>query len=75
MHRHSPFMVDLFHVRRPESLGAVTHVDGTARVQTVEREVAPRYLGLIRRFGELTGYHRASPCCTRNCWTATGAHS
>jgi carbamoyltransferase len=55
MDRTSPFMVDLFDVRRPEVLGAVTHVDGTARVQTVDRAVAPRFHHLIRRFGELTG--------------------
>ncbi len=55
MDRTSPFMVDLFDVRRPEVLGAVTHVDGTARVQTVEEAGAPRYYRLIRRFGELTG--------------------
>ena len=55
MNRASPFMVDLFDVRRPEVLGAVTHVDGTARVQTVEEATAPRYYRLIRRFGELTG--------------------
>jgi carbamoyltransferase len=31
-------------------LGAVTHVDGTARVQTVSREHNPRYWTLIREF-------------------------
>ncbi|MEO3812931.1 carbamoyltransferase N-terminal domain-containing protein [Sphaerisporangium sp. B11E5] len=55
MDRTSPFMIDLFSVRRPDLLGAVTHVDGTARVQTVNASVAPRFHGLIRRFGELTG--------------------
>lgn len=55
MGRSSPFMVDLFRVRRPEVLGAVTHVDGTARVQTVEETHAPRYYRLIERFGRLTG--------------------
>ena len=34
---------------------AVTHVDGTARVQTVSRGANPRYHELIRRVGELTG--------------------
>ena len=34
---------------------AVTHVDGTARLQTVVREWSPRYHELIRRFGEATG--------------------
>jgi carbamoyltransferase len=34
---------------------AVTHVDGTGRLQTVDRAVAPRYYRLIERFGEATG--------------------
>jgi len=34
---------------------AVTHEDGTARVQTVTRETNPLFYGLIRRFGERTG--------------------
>lgn len=36
-------------------LGAVTHVDGTARVQTVERDVNPKFYELIETFGALTG--------------------
>lgn len=35
-------------------LGAVTHVDGTARVQTVAREHNPRYWTLIREFERLS---------------------
>ncbi|MDQ3907425.1 MAG: carbamoyltransferase [Acidobacteriota bacterium] len=34
---------------------AVTHVDGTARVQTVGREELPLYWRLIKTFGDLTG--------------------
>ena len=34
---------------------AVTHVDGSARVQTVVRATNPRYHSLIRTFGEATG--------------------
>jgi carbamoyltransferase len=34
---------------------AVTHVDGTGRLQTVDREVAPRYYALIDKFREKTG--------------------
>ena len=34
---------------------AVTHVDGTGRLQTVLREHNPRYYDLIHRFGEATG--------------------
>jgi carbamoyltransferase len=31
------------------------HVDGTGRIQTVERSANPRYYGVIEAFGELTG--------------------
>jgi len=34
---------------------AVTHVDGTGRLQTVVRETNPRYYDLIQRFGAATG--------------------
>ncbi len=37
------------------TLPAVTHVDGTARVQIVLREHNPLYYGLIERFGRATG--------------------
>lgn len=37
------------------SIPAVTHVDYSARVQTVHRETNPRYHALISRFNELTG--------------------
>ena len=43
---------------RPEhqaTLPAVTHVDGTGRLQTVERDVNPLYWKLLKRFGELSG--------------------
>ncbi len=49
----------IFVVRvRPEwrlRLGAVTHVDGTARIQTVSRETNPRFWQLIESFGHITG--------------------
>ena len=38
-----------------EQLAAVTHVDGTARVQTVSQETNPRYWALIHEFEKLTG--------------------
>lgn len=41
--------------RHRASLGAVTHVDGSARVQVVSREIEPRFFDLIEAFGELTG--------------------
>jgi len=43
---------------RPEArerLPAVTHVDGTARVQTVRRETSPDFWVLLQAFGEQTG--------------------
>jgi carbamoyltransferase len=43
---------------RPEkqsSLPAITHVDGTGRLQTVFRDTNPRYYQLIERFGQGTG--------------------
>jgi carbamoyltransferase len=38
-----------------ERLAAVTHVDGTARVQTVTRDFAPRLYDLIAAYGRLSG--------------------
>ena len=52
-----PFMTLAPRVR-PESrdrIPAAVHVDGTARIQTVERSSNPRYYGLIEEFGRLTG--------------------
>jgi len=34
---------------------AVTHVDGTGRLQTVDKEVSPRYHALIETFHRKTG--------------------
>lgn len=53
----SPFMLLVYRVRpdKRHLIAAVTHVDGTARVQTVRREDNPRYYGLISEFKRLTG--------------------
>jgi len=53
----SPFMTFAYSVRpeKRSSLAAPTHIDGTGRLQTVEREVNPAYWRLIREFGNLTG--------------------
>jgi carbamoyltransferase len=53
----SPFMALTAQVR-PEKrsvIPAVTHVDGSARPQTVEKEVNPLYWRLIDEFGKRTG--------------------
>jgi carbamoyltransferase len=55
--RLARYMSGVFAVR-PEwraRLGAVTHVDGTARVQVVEREMAPRFHALLDAYGRRTG--------------------
>ena len=52
-----PFMTLAPRVR-PEKrsvIPAAVHVDGTGRIQTVERSANPRYYGLIEEFGRLTG--------------------
>jgi len=53
----SPFMLLVATVRpdKVHLLPAVTHVDGTARVQTVSRDQNPLFYDLIREFGKLTG--------------------
>lgn len=48
------FGIDKLNIRRSE-IPAVTHVDYSARVQTVHRETNPAYHALISRFGALTG--------------------
>ena len=53
----SPFMILTAQVR-PEKRGvipSVTHVDGSARPQTVEKEINPVYWRLIDEFGKRTG--------------------
>ena len=52
-----PFMIMVLKVREAqrELLGAITHVDGTARVHTVSKETNPRYWSLLNAFGKLTG--------------------
>ncbi len=52
-----PFMSTVLQVRDSwrETLGAVTHVDGSARLQTVSRETNPKYYAVIEAFGEITG--------------------
>ena len=51
----SPYMLMVAPVRRPGDIPAVTHVDGTARLQTVSRASNPLYYDLIAEFGRLTG--------------------
>jgi carbamoyltransferase len=52
-----PFMVQVYPVRpgKRAVIPAVTHVDGSGRLQTVSRETNPRYWRLITTFGLMTG--------------------
>jgi carbamoyltransferase len=55
--RLARYMSGVFPVR-PEwrtRLGAVTHVDGSARVQVLDREMAPRLHALLEAYGRRTG--------------------
>jgi carbamoyltransferase len=52
-----PFMVQVYPVRAEKRavIPAVTHVDGTGRLQTVNRDSNPLYWELIRAFERRTG--------------------
>ncbi|HYV05990.1 MAG TPA: carbamoyltransferase C-terminal domain-containing protein, partial [Blastocatellia bacterium] len=53
----APTMLMVYQIRleRRAEIPAVTHVDGSGRLQTVTREVNERYYQLISDFNELTG--------------------
>jgi len=51
----SPFMLEVCQVISPIQLPAVTHVDGSARIQTVTPAANKRFAELIRRFHNRTG--------------------
>jgi carbamoyltransferase len=52
-----PFMEKVFPIKKEKQqfIPAVTHVDGTGRLQTVSKDVSPRYYALIDKFRERTG--------------------
>jgi len=53
----SPFMTMAYMIKphQRERIAAVTHYDGTGRLQTVEKDVNPLYWNLINEFGKITG--------------------
>ena len=82
-----PFMTMAPRVRADKLhlIPAGVHVDGTARIQTVDRKFNPRYYGVIEKFGELTGvpvilntsFNRQEPIVQRpeeaiSCYLRTG---
>ncbi len=51
----SRYMLETCQVKSHIKLPAITHVDGSARVQTVDEEANPRFARLLRTFERLTG--------------------
>ncbi len=53
----SPFMLFVYPVKQDkrEVVPAITHIDGTARVQTVAEDAHPQYYRLIKAFEQKTG--------------------
>lgn len=51
----SPFMLETCQVISPIDLPAITHIDGSARVQTVRPETSPRFAALLEEFYRRTG--------------------
>ena len=54
---HDPFMIQVYPVRpdKRDTIPAVTHVDGSGRLQSVSRESNARYWALIDAFRQRTG--------------------
>ena len=51
----SPYMLMVAPVKKPDVIPAVTHVDGTGRLQTVSKESNKLYYSLINEFYKITG--------------------
>jgi carbamoyltransferase len=66
----SPFMLQVYKTRldKRDVIPAVTHIDGGARVQTVNQRQNPRYYSLIEHFAALTGV----PCVLNTSFNIRG---
>jgi carbamoyltransferase len=53
--RASPYMQCVYKIKHPELYPAVTHADGTSRVQTVSQSQHPKLHELLTAFYERTG--------------------
>jgi len=54
--KESPFMLLVADVHEEKrTVPAITHVDGSARIQTVRPETSPRYFKLLEAFEQQTG--------------------
>ncbi len=54
---YSPFMLFIYDVKqdKADKIPAVRHVDGTARIQTINRNQHPVYYDLLQSFKKITG--------------------
>jgi carbamoyltransferase len=50
-----PYMNQVVKVTDYKSIPSVTHVDGSARIQTVKREMNPLYYDLLKEFEKISG--------------------
>lgn len=55
MRSPSPYMLFTFNVKSKLSLPAITHINGTARVQTVDEKTNPFFYKLLNEFDKATG--------------------
>ena len=53
--QESPYMLLVAKIKKPDKIPAVTHVDGTGRLQSVSRKANPLYYDLINEFYKITG--------------------
>ena len=51
----SPYMLLVAKIKKPDKIPAVTHIDGTGRLQSVSKNVNPLYYDLINEFHKITG--------------------
>ena len=51
----SPYMLLVTKIKQPNKIPAVTHVDGTGRLQSVSKDVNPLFYSLINEFYKITG--------------------
>ncbi len=68
LERESPYMLLIADVRKPDVVPSITHVDNTARVQTVTKEENDLFYDLIKAFQEITGV----PCVLNTSFNDNG---
>jgi len=64
----SPYMLLIAKVKKPKIIPSVTHVDGTARIQTVSKIDDPKFYSLINEFRKITGV----PCILNTSFNDAG---